>query len=554
MIAISTARESLRRWCLGLVMIGACAFAPGHRIHAAEWQWSVPMGSGRAFLWIPPNCLQVRAVVVGQNNMLEQGILEHPLMRETLTGLGIAEIWVAPPFDAVFDFNHGAGDRFNAMMAELARESGYQELAFAPVVPIGHSACASYPWNFAAWNPERVLAVLSIHGDAPLTRMTGSGRPNPDWGDRNIDGVPGLMVMGEYEWLEGRLTPALEFRHQHPRTPLAVLAEPGRGHFDCSDQLVEFLCTFIRRSVAQRLPVQASPDQPPVLKPVDPGKGWLVERWHLNQSRKISPAPMDQYAGDPQEAFWCFDQEMAHATQGYFADQPGKLPQLLGFVQDKQVIPQINAHEQVVLRFPALADGIAFHLTATFLDKVEGSSPNLARWTCLPADSPLGHASGGGPIVISRISGPVAKLGPDTFVVRLNRVVSASDWRGRDIWLLASHPGDDKFKSAVQQALMRLKPNADGTDQHITFPEIPDPRVGIKSLKLAATSDANLSVDYYVREGPAEVEGDTLTFTPLPPRSRIPVKVTVVAWQWGRTREPKVKTAEPVERAFYLVK
>jgi len=28
---------------------------------AAEWQWSVPLGNGRAFLWIPPKCRQVRA-------------------------------------------------------------------------------------------------------------------------------------------------------------------------------------------------------------------------------------------------------------------------------------------------------------------------------------------------------------------------------------------------------------------------------------------------------------------------------------------------------------
>jgi hypothetical protein len=32
------------------------------------------------------------------------------------------------------------------------------------------------------------------------------------------------------------------------------------------------------------------------------------------------------------------------------------------------------------------------------------------------------------------------------------------------------------------------------------------------------------------------------------------VKVTVVAWQWGRSIEPKLKTAEPVERMFHLTR
>jgi hypothetical protein len=56
-----------------------------------------------------------------------------------------------------------------------------------------------------------------------------------------------------------------------------------------------------------------------------------------------------------------------------------------------------------------------------------------------------------------------------------------------------------------------------------------------------------------VQEGPAELEGDTLKFTAIPPRSQWPVKVTVVAWQWGRSIEPKLKTAQPVERTFYIL-
>jgi hypothetical protein len=245
---------------------------------------------------------------------------------------------------------------------------------------------------------------------------------------------------------------------------------------------------------------------------------------------------------------------MALATQNYFADQPGKLPQLLGFIQEGRLIPQTDSLQQVTLAFQPLADGITFQVAATFLDRVESGSPNLVRWTKLPVGNPLGHAASGGPIVISRITGPVAQVAPGTFVVRLNRLESTGDRRSHDIWLLASQPGDARYKSAVQQALLRLQPNTDGAVQHLTSPEIPDQPAGTRSLKLAATSDAKVPVEYYVREGPAEVEGDTLRFTPIPPRSRFPVAVTVVAWQWGRAVEPKLKTAAPVERTFYLVK
>jgi hypothetical protein len=494
--------------------------------------------------------------VFAQNNMIEEGILQHPKFRAEMAKLGIAEIFVAPFFDywQVATNNDAANEKFSALLKTLAAESGYSELEFAPVIPMGHSASASMPWNVAAWNPARTLAILSVHGDAPQTTLTGNGRPNLDWDARNIDGIPALMVMGEYEWMDERLASALKFRAAHPAAPIAALAEPGRGHFDYSDDLVKFLALFIRKSAEQRLPEKSFPDSAPVLKAVDPRAGWLVERWHLNQPRMISPAPFATFAGDKNEAFWAFDKETALATQNYRANQIGKAPQLLGFVQDGKILPQTATHNQINLKFQPDADGLTFHLTATNLDFVDGSSPNTTRWTGLPAGSPIGHATGGS-IKISRISGPVEQIGADTFAVNLNRSALSFDRRAGDLWLLAEHPGDDKFKSAVQQALLKIPIRLnEGVEQHITFPEIADVKLGVTKIKLGASSDAGVPVKYFVREGPAEVDGDTLAFTKLPPRAKFPVRVTVVAWQLGRSTEPKINTAAPVERTFSIVK
>jgi len=59
-------------------------------------------------------------------------------------------------------------------------------------------------------------------------------------------------------------------------------------------------------------------------------------------------------------------------------------------------------------------------------------------------------------------------------------------------------------------------------------------------------------VRFFVREGPAEIVGDVLKFTPVPPRAKYPIKVTVVAWQYGVPG--KVQSAEPVTREFYLTR
>ena len=543
-----------RHWLWIAALVGSLSVRPAA---CAEWQWSVPMGKGRAFLWVPPQCKQLRAVVVGQNNMIEMGILEHPAFRKTLANEGIGEVFIAPPFEFIFRFDQDAGDRFNDVMKQLAEVSGYSELDFAPVVPLGHSACASFPWNFAAWNPGRTLAVLSVHGDAPLTKYTGCGQPNPDWGNRNLDGVPGLMVMAEFEWGYhehgvDRLTPALVYRNEHSQAPIAMLAEPGNGHFNYSDDLVKFLAMFIRKAAEERLPKQTSVDQPPVLKAIDPAKGWLVERWHLNQPRRFKPAPAAKFKGDPNEAFWCFDKEMALATHNYLADQLGKLPQLLS-VSDGQMPIESSCGEPVTPHFIPDADGVTFHLKTAFMNFVPGDAThngNAARWTYSTAGAPLGHAAGGGPIWLHKIAGPVIQTGPNTFQFAMNRVNSTEDGRNFDMWVWASHPGDAKYKSMVQQAMIRVPQNTEGAEQKISFPKISDVKAGAKSLKLNATSDAGTKVYYYVLDGPAEVEGDRLMFTPIPPLAEFPVKVTVVAWQHGLSG--KVKTAVPVAREFLI--
>src|SRR6202012_4052041 len=116
--------------------------------------------------------------------------------RAALARLNFAGIWVSPPFDHLFRFNAGAGETFDGLMKNLAMVSGYSELTFVPVAPLGHSAAASWPYYFAAWNPGRTLAALSISGQWPYFRNPVFA---PDiWGDRNIDFIPCLESMGEY--------------------------------------------------------------------------------------------------------------------------------------------------------------------------------------------------------------------------------------------------------------------------------------------------------------------------------------------------------------------
>jgi hypothetical protein len=520
-----------------------CVLLLAASVSAAEWQWSTPVPPladrtnehPRAFLWIPPNCERVRGVVFGHHNMEEEGVLEHPVFRKTLSEICFAEVWVAPTFDHYFRFDRGAGEKFDAMMKSLAEQSGYAELTNAPVVPVGHSAAASLPWYFAAWKPERTLACVSFSGQWPYVPDTNNA---PHVAGLSVDSVPGIVTLGEYEWVDDRIRDGLKVRAEHPQLPLSAVGCPADGHFVALDDKIELLALYVKKAAQYRLPN---------LTVIDPTKtGWLVDRYGTNRKPLAPAAPVGQYKGDPKQAFWFFDEEMAKAAEAFQQRHRGK-PVLVGYVQDSLIVTQRNGtHQQVTLKF----EGETFKLTPAFLDTVPAGRPE--RWTGKKAGEPIEKPPDGPPIEIRRICGPVKKISGDTWEVAMYRASYLGDRRGNEAWFAAIWPGDGTYKRAVQQAMMPIPRSLrDGQPQQISFNPPADVRAGTKEIKLTAKSDSGLPVRFYVREGPAEIDGDILRFTSIPPRAKYPVNVTVVAWQFGNA---KFKSAEPVERTLAITK
>lgn len=90
--------------------------------------------------------------------------------------------------------------------------------------------------------------------------------------------------------------------------------------------------------------------------------------------------------------------------------------------------------------------------------------------------------------------------------------------------------------------------------QSIIFSPISDQPVNKKGIRLSAVSDAKVPVGFYVLEGPVAIEKQRLYFKKIPPKSKFPVKVTVVAWQYGSLNNPKLQTAIPVQHSFWIIK
>ncbi|HTG66808.1 MAG TPA: hypothetical protein VL859_10590, partial [Flavobacterium sp.] len=317
--------------------------------------------------------------------------------------------------------------------------------------------------------------------------------------------------------------------------------DAGHGHFDISDEIIDYLNLFIKKAVAYRLPSKTALDQPVILNPVNPKEGWLKERWKKDAKPTAIAAAYNQYKGDKKEAFWYFDKAMAKATEQFYSRERGKKENYLGFIQNGKLLPfNPKLHARIVGSFTPESDGLSFHLKSVFTDTLRTKTTNNHT-----KENPI----------ISRICGPVEKVNDTTFTVRFYRMGLNNEKRTGDIWLMASHPGDKNYKSTVQQFNMRIPlRNTEGIQQKITFEPLQNQKTGTKKITLKAQSSSGLPVYFYVQEGPAEIKNGNLVITKIPKRTKLPLKITVVAWQYGRSIEPKIQSAEPVVQSLYLSK
>ena len=118
------------------------------------YQWSVALRgyisneTGKApvaYLWVPDGCKQVKAVLLSQQNMTEEAIYKNKNFQAQMKKLGVAMVWVAPAFSNDWNPASGAQNIFEEMMGNLADQSGHAEIAKAPIIPLGHSAQATFP-------------------------------------------------------------------------------------------------------------------------------------------------------------------------------------------------------------------------------------------------------------------------------------------------------------------------------------------------------------------------------------------------------------------------
>jgi hypothetical protein len=376
--------------------------------------------------------------------------------------------------------------------------------------------------------------------------------PYKGWFGGLPPGIPALHVSSEYaevggtNWGETYLKDraAVEkVRADGSDHLIGEFVDIGAGHFEWNPGAAKVISMFIRKAVQSRLPENAPLTGAVMLKSIDSASGWLVDPTTLGTT-DFKVVPAKQWSGDPAKALWYFDKETAEVVNDYMVNGLAKKPQVIDFTDDKGIPVSLIKGGMADIHPTVLTDGVTFSVAATSLDKSPTS--NLYSGTA------VGHAIG--PILFKASTGAIKQTGPNTFQIWMKRgglIQQGSPW---EPWIMAYQPGDSEYRRADRPGHpWLLTQNKDGKVQTIDFEKIENQKQGVKSLKLHATSDAGLPVQFYVVSGPVELkDADTLEFYLLPPRTKLPARVILGAYQWGRVTGDKVQTTGPIFQEFLI--
>lgn len=442
----------------------------------------------RAYLWLPPNATKVRAVIVGQHNMLEEPIFAHPAFRAEIAKADVGIIWVTPMipqrWETLREIEVAA---IKKMLDDFAKRTGHAELSDVPLCPFGHSAMATYPYLFAAARPERTLCAVSIKGDWPEKgRSTFSAIESAA-----KTKVPLLLISGEYEAGYERRKKARYLYEKVPNAHFSVWIDVGGGHFDWSDELCQTLGQYFA----------------------------------MMASKGISAA---RDAGVTDGGFWYPSTEIRNLIRNYEMLPRGKGKfTVLGLEYKGKVLEQNpKAHLQVIFGTKEMT----FSVKPVFETKIPEGRP--VQWTGLAAgsDNPRPAKEEERRLLLEKIQGPVEHIAENRWAVRYNRYDPAGN-RSKSACFQVTYPGNGTFKRCVQQAEIRVPwPRKDFRDG------------GSISIESGFMKTIPNGYGAYVREGPAIVKDGRIVLKDVPRKYKSPLKIVVVTYDLARKEQPLLTT------------
>ncbi len=561
-----------------------------------------------AYLWVPPEASVIRGVLVGIQNGLPLPLLQHPAIREVCRKHGLAQILLTPhgteigPVmlkDLVFDITDpGRTAIFDSYLTRLAALSGHPELTTAPLVPLAHSAFASFPFDVAMRDPARCLALLPIKAGLPDPYKfygTEGGAKVPD-PSRNLGGVPILFLQSASQETVGWSayprggSPYRAYRQDHanhdgsvyePRNELfGANWDMMSGHFDLLPRNYAFVAKWLDAIATARLPEK--PGQP--LRPLLLKDGWLIDpavpAAVTLPDNFPAPAPYAEFSGDRAKALWYPTRELAEEQFAIYRDEPRREIELFTFLDaEGNPLPLAHGHmAEVPKNSLPLDETGAFVLTTHALTSPPQICTNKERGHEKKPEPACTFDNVGFP---GRDSLPVSKLpllldlnatplelvrqetltdergAPQTrFTLRVTRNRLAPEVGYLQFYPRVYHEGDDRFAATGRTAKFEwTMPDLakDGAAQTIDFPAVADAPATTAAIPLNAVSSEDLPVSYFVVHGPGVIRDGAFVPVDVPVGFHTPLPVKFGAYQSGRYGDHPVKPSTTVYQTFHLL-
>ena len=523
--------------------------------------------TARAYLWVPEECRKLRGILVLCGNVPEMMLAGHDGIRKVCRDNALGIVWCPQSF---MNFKRFGPDKKMAnteavaflqqLLDGLAATSGYPEVATVPWIPIGESGHLLMSDALVETIPGRAIAGIWLKNNhlpphdrtTPALVVFGTAQ---EWSQDKPDTNKNTTFLDRWSSNASGYEGVVNERKNYPDWPLSYAIDGQSGHFDCSEKVASITARFIDNVVKARLPEDGSTN----LRTVDMTKGFLADM----------PAPGHQanppvaWNDSPEKAMpWFFDKESAEEAQALgrvnwkaksqlpaFADTNGTImPFIFNGISSIAINAQpkayTNAATGAVTNAPVVVtdpDGITFHLKGVLLDRIPETFVGAGAGEALEKTP--------GEPVVEWMNGCIEPLGNGAFRIAVDR-----NWPNVATYMAVRQPGTSDVRGVVQPAGVSVKEaNSEGTTQKITFEPIQNVKVGTESVQLKATSDSGLPVRFFVDAGPAVIQGDKLVLTKIPANAKLPLTVTIGAWQFGRWAEPKIKKADIVKQSFQIL-
>jgi len=201
------------------------------------------------------------------------------------------------------ELEKGLGDAYLKAIDSVSKLSNHPELKIAPIFFLGYSWGGQWAYDFALWNPNKVIGVITQKG----------GYHNVVNSNRVIN-IPIYMFVGELDvkYRIDNLTGIFN-EHRPKGAPWALAIDLNKGHTPVLDK--DILLPYVKEIISLRLPEWITNQKEVVLRKLDLKKGWQGNL----QTKEIGR--YGTLSAKPEELVWMPNKENALIWQKFMKDK-----------------------------------------------------------------------------------------------------------------------------------------------------------------------------------------------------------------------------------------